>query len=330
MRNGADTLAETLESLLKQTLSEIAVVLVDDASTDDTPRIAQHYAALDSRVTYMRLEDRAGMVGAWRRARVEATQRYPRAPYFAWASDHDIWHPSWATELADALDANPDAVLAYPFGVGIDDEWTVIRKTWRFQTLDRPELHDRLHATIRGMSAGNMVYGLARTVALPDFRYVLLPDKLYLYELAAQGTFVQVPRTLWYRRYRVGVVPSLTRQRQTLFRGNAPRHTYLSWWVVHAGILFRDWVLGTRRPHGLTRLDGLRAASGYYMLNEAIERKKQARRVSKRLRRHRVRAAAVKRIRNLTRSRDVSWLPGPARAVVRAVVPASVRRAKDR
>jgi glycosyltransferase involved in cell wall biosynthesis len=43
-RNAAATLAATLDSLVAQTCSDFDVVLVDDASSDDTPHIAESYA----------------------------------------------------------------------------------------------------------------------------------------------------------------------------------------------------------------------------------------------------------------------------------------------
>ncbi|MGH0004806.1 glycosyltransferase family 2 protein [Pseudovibrio ascidiaceicola] len=43
-RNAANTLGETLSSLLAQSFTDFAVVLVDDASTDETREIAEHFA----------------------------------------------------------------------------------------------------------------------------------------------------------------------------------------------------------------------------------------------------------------------------------------------
>jgi glycosyltransferase involved in cell wall biosynthesis len=41
---------ETIESCIKQTLQEIEIILVDDASTDETPKIIAKYAKIDSRI----------------------------------------------------------------------------------------------------------------------------------------------------------------------------------------------------------------------------------------------------------------------------------------
>lgn len=51
--NGEKHLAVCLDSALKQTLSEIEIICVDDGSQDDSASIIQSYAQLDSRVRYV-------------------------------------------------------------------------------------------------------------------------------------------------------------------------------------------------------------------------------------------------------------------------------------
>src|SRR4029434_7428887 len=88
-------------------------VLVDDASTDETEAIAREYAARDHRITYVRHEQRRGMVATWREA-FELATTAPWVEYFAWASDHDRWHAEWLLDLVSALAADREVVLEYP------------------------------------------------------------------------------------------------------------------------------------------------------------------------------------------------------------------------
>jgi len=48
--NGASTLAATLDSILAQTHRDFECIVVDDGSTDDTPRILAEYASRDPRL----------------------------------------------------------------------------------------------------------------------------------------------------------------------------------------------------------------------------------------------------------------------------------------
>lgn len=255
---------ETIESILGQTFTDFALVLVDDRSSDATPQIAQEYAALDSRVTYLRNPERLGLVGNSRRAFEIARQAYPEASYFAWASDHDLWHPLWLEKMVAALDRTQEVVLAYPLTRRIDQcgELNMAKRPWMFDTAGITDRSARLRRSIRGMSAGNMVYGLFRADTLERagvYRRVLVPDRLLFTELSLYGQFAQVPQVLWFRRT-YGKLFSLGRQRRSFFPGRRPLYAYAPWWISHAATLF--WMLvvrGTGRPH-VSRLAGLRAA----------------------------------------------------------------------
>lgn len=52
-------IVECIESLLKQTLSEIEILLVDNGSTDSSAQLCQQYTT-DNRVRYFRL-DKSGV-----------------------------------------------------------------------------------------------------------------------------------------------------------------------------------------------------------------------------------------------------------------------------
>lgn len=58
--NGEPFLASAIESVLTQDYSDFEFIVVDDASTDATPMILQHYANQDSRVRVLRNEGNRG------------------------------------------------------------------------------------------------------------------------------------------------------------------------------------------------------------------------------------------------------------------------------
>jgi glycosyltransferase involved in cell wall biosynthesis len=243
--NGEQHLAEAIESLLTQTREDLTIVVVDDCSIDRTKQIALRYAQLDPRVTYERNERRLGLVGSWRRAFELACERFPSAPYYAWASDHDVWHPRWLETLAAELDAHPEAVLAYPLGIRIDEFGAEYPTRERpFDTAGASTPLERVRRTGRELTAaGEAIYGLARRAALArcgPYPLVVLADRLQLLRLSVEGEFRQVARRLWYRRYRTGVVMSNSRQRRASFPGGAPAFAYVPWWLTHPLLLVRS------------------------------------------------------------------------------------------
>src|SRR5204863_8675360 len=101
-----------LQSILGQPYRQRAVVLTGDRPNTEVESVVQRLC--DARVTYVVNDRRLGLVGNWKRAFHVAREQYPDAPYFAWASDHDAWHPHWAERLVTALDEQPATVVAYP------------------------------------------------------------------------------------------------------------------------------------------------------------------------------------------------------------------------
>ena len=260
--NRPDTLAQVLESLISQTYGDLAIVIVDDNPSVEVKSIVETYAAIHARITYEPNPVRLGMIGNWRRAFDRSRELYPRSEYFAWVSDHDIWHPRWLDVLVDALDRRPQAVMAYPQMQRVfpNERRAVARG---FDTSGVASPIARLRAATSQMTAGNCIYGLFRVSALEQagvFRPVLMPDRQVLIALCLLGEFIHVPEVLWYRE--VAGVFSFSRQRRMFFPTHIPLHTYLPANVQHFGLLLWDFaVCGRGRPR-FGRLTGV----GYALL----------------------------------------------------------------
>src|SRR5262249_12478602 len=102
--NNAHHLPHAIESLLAQTCSAFAMPLLDDASSDGTEEVARKYAERDSRLRYIKHDQRHAMIATWREVAEIAAREWPSAQYFAWVSDHDWWHPRWLERLIAELD----------------------------------------------------------------------------------------------------------------------------------------------------------------------------------------------------------------------------------
>jgi glycosyltransferase involved in cell wall biosynthesis len=252
-----DALARVLESLLSQTLQPCAIVIVDDKPTSEVRAIVESYSTRHPHVTYEANPTRLGMIGNWHKAFTRARELYPSSEFFAWVSDHDVWHPRWLEVLVAALDERPQAVMAYPQMQRVfpsSERRPVLRL---FSTAGVSSRLARLRAATSEMTAGNCIYGLFRASALEQvgiFRGVLMPDRAVLLALCALGEFVHVPQVLWYRE--VAGVFSYSRQRQMFFPDYVPLHTYLPANVQHCGLLFWDFAVRGRGRPAIGRLAG--------------------------------------------------------------------------
>ena len=278
--NHAAHFREAIESVLSQTFADFALVLVDDCSTDETPLIAREYEALDSRVSYRRNDVRLGLIDNSRKAFEVARERHPEAEYFAWISDHDLWHPRWLQELVDALDGHPEVVLAYPLNRRIGPSGEVLKRLpWAFDTFEVVSPWTRLTAGIRRMRAGNMVYGVYRIGVLRQvgvYRKVVIPDRLLFAELSLYGQFKQIPQVLWFRRW-YGRVFSLERQRASFFPSGRPLYAYVPWWLSHTVSLFWTYTVRGDGVPTVSRAAGTGVAALYFGCASAVHARQSLR-----------------------------------------------------
>lgn len=103
--NVAEFLPGCIESVLSQSMGDLELMIVDDGSTDETPRIIADYASRDPRVRAFRGPNRgvshARNVG----------MRHSRGRYFAILDSDDEWEPEFAATLTGVLDCQPDVAL---------------------------------------------------------------------------------------------------------------------------------------------------------------------------------------------------------------------------
>ncbi|WP_052029457.1 glycosyltransferase family 2 protein [Streptomyces aurantiacus] len=83
--NDAERLPRAVASLLRQTHPNIEIVISDDHSTDETPRVARELAARDDRVIYLRLPENSGGCSVPRNRAVDIA----RAPFLMFLDSDD-------------------------------------------------------------------------------------------------------------------------------------------------------------------------------------------------------------------------------------------------
>lgn len=267
--NNARHLPEAMDSLLAQTFGDFVLLLLDDASDDETERIAREYAIKDARVRYVRHASRQAMIATWREVAEMAAREFPSAPYFAWVSDHDRWDPTWLGRMVQELDMDPGAVLAYPITRRMTQAGEEVEKGPRlFDTAALTDLAARWnYFCTHGVGAGDMVYGLIRMDALRKsgvFRTVLRPDRLLVAELTLHGRIRQVPEALWYRRQSSGT--SIERQRHTLvLAGEEPKSFWWPPWLQHTVVLWRAYARPAPPPLPIVRAQWRRMLLRYQL-----------------------------------------------------------------
>ncbi|WP_375474537.1 glycosyltransferase family 2 protein [uncultured Nostoc sp.] len=103
--NRSELLKASLESVLAQDYQDYQVLVLDNASDDDTEAIVRSFT--DSRIIYVRNEVNIGIFGNWQRS-VELNT----SPYLSILSDDDVLLPNFIHESVLALDNHPHAGLS--------------------------------------------------------------------------------------------------------------------------------------------------------------------------------------------------------------------------
>lgn len=112
--NGAAFLREALDSLVAQVYPNIEIVLLDDASSDDTPAIAAEYG---SKVSYVR---QPGNLGIYDNVNVGITRA--RGSLIATYHADDIYLPKMVATQVAYLQAHPEVGAVFCSDIFVDAE----------------------------------------------------------------------------------------------------------------------------------------------------------------------------------------------------------------
>lgn len=196
--NAERYVTQAFEGLLAQDFTDFEIIVSDNASTDRTWEICEQYAGRDPRIRLYRNPENLGAAYNYNR-----TAELARGPLFRWVAYDDVCAPTLLRRCVEALDADPDAVLAYPQTMLIDDHGVPIRAYHDGLDLRSSRAYRRVAQYARNWSLCNAVFGVIRTDVLRAtgrIRPYPSSDVVLLAELAALGQFHEVPERLFFRR----------------------------------------------------------------------------------------------------------------------------------
>jgi glycosyltransferase involved in cell wall biosynthesis len=105
-------LEQAIDSVLAQTFQDFELIVVDDASTDDTARLVLRFA----RARYCRRPENGGQAAA----RNDGA-RLAQGAYLAFLDQDDLWDPSFLEATLALLQASPEAALVHCDGYQVNE-----------------------------------------------------------------------------------------------------------------------------------------------------------------------------------------------------------------
>lgn len=186
--NAADTVSETIESLAKQTYSELEVIVIDDGSTDRGGEVAQRAIASGGvRMEYIR-QANAGQAVALNNGWTKA-----RGQFLGYLSADDILYPHAIENLVEFLLANQSVWAVYPDYDLIDANSKVIRNV-HAPEFDAGDLIER-SVCQPGPGALFRKEAFSRTGGW-NSELRLTPDFDFWLRLSRHGDLARLPKTL--------------------------------------------------------------------------------------------------------------------------------------
>lgn len=195
--NQAQFLAETMQSVLRQTIDDFEIVVVNDASPDNVGEVVKQFT--DPRIKYIVHEKNKGLPGAR-----NTGMRAARGQYVALLDADDLFHPQKLEVHAAYLEQHPEISVTYNSRFHLNYSDVSIRD------LARPPLTVGLHDFIHGYPfyPSDMVIrkSVIETVGYFDERFIAGGEDMeYPSMLTLAGCkFASVDRALNYRRYHSG------------------------------------------------------------------------------------------------------------------------------
>jgi len=155
--NRARLFREALTSAQAQTYGPLEIVIVDDASTDETPKIARSAADADDRVRFIQQEHNVGPNRNW-----QAGVQQARGDYFCFLADDDTLLPTFAETLLEPFQANTNVVISFSDHHVIDEDGALLSESTEatYQSYGRARLSE------------GKVADFARTALLDESIYI--------------------------------------------------------------------------------------------------------------------------------------------------------------
>ncbi len=121
--NGETVIGETLESILQQTYQNIEVIVIDDASTDNSKKIIESYE--DSRIKTIFLEKNHNICYAGNIGFQQATGKY-----IAVAGHDDVWKQDKLEKQISFLEEHPSYSVCFTWADIVDENGALNNEKW--------------------------------------------------------------------------------------------------------------------------------------------------------------------------------------------------------
>ena len=190
VHNARAFLPQSIESILRQLFQDFEFVILDDASTDGSREILEHWAQTDSRIRLFHSSECSGLSRSSNRVVSEC-----RTPIIARMDADDISHPARLLMQFKVLNEEPDVVAVGTLSTGIDVAGRAVRPRDRWRIVRRSEYIPFPHgSSMFRKSCFDEVGGYSENLKRGE-------DQELFHRMAKKGRIVTLPNALYHYRY---------------------------------------------------------------------------------------------------------------------------------
>lgn len=193
--NYAHFIADAIESVLSQTVSDYELLVIDNCSTDNTEEVVLGYLQEGRNVKYIRNEKNLGLVCNLNRCIELASGTYIKI-----LCSDDLLEATCLEKMVQVLEANPKVSLVASARQLVDRS---LNNLGQLAYSDRPELLPGIDAIRKCLFVGNLIgeptavlFRKKDAIAGFDPKYRQLVDLEMWFRLLEQGDFAFIPEAL--------------------------------------------------------------------------------------------------------------------------------------
>ncbi len=192
--NGAAHIGEAIESILKQDFDDFELIIVDNASTDNTVEICEEFVAKDPRVTLHRNEKNLGASPNFNKA-----FHLSRGKYFKWLAYDDWVEPSYLRKCVELLDSRPDVSLCQTLTTIYTEDGEFVRNYPERIKAMSDDPRSRFMSILRDVTQLYQVFGVMRRDMLAETMLIgsnPAADHTTVAEMALRGKIYMIQEHL--------------------------------------------------------------------------------------------------------------------------------------
>ena len=195
--NSEEFVCQSTESILKQSYTNLSLIILDNASQDGTQELCMKYVRQDPRVHYYRRFENVGVFRNYNDVFLKC-----RSKYFKWQSSSDWLGSEMLYSCVQIMESDASVVLVCPSVTLVDVHGHSDSYAGDFG-LKMSNPSERFIYLLDNIRLCNIFNGVIRTAALQKTGLNKIyrgSDVVLLAELALLGKLVLLPERRWFRR----------------------------------------------------------------------------------------------------------------------------------